>query len=87
MVPDRSKFSSRPGLRRMLVYRDGRITKVSSPDAYGRMGNQAGTPESPVVLCDYKVDRDAILERPTRVSLVNTETAALRLVELGTSQS
>jgi hypothetical protein len=51
------------------------------------MGNQAGTPESPVVLGDYKVDRDAILERPTRVSLVNTETAALRLVELGTSYS
>jgi hypothetical protein len=71
----------------MLVYRDGRITKVPSPDAYGRMGNQAGTPESPVVLGDYKVDRDAILERPTRVSLVNTETAALRLVELGTSYS
>lgn len=71
----------------MLIYRDGRISKVASPDAYGRMGNQAGSPASPVVLGDYKVDKDATLERPTRVSLVNTETATLRLVELGTSYS
>ena len=71
----------------MLIYRDGRISKVASPDAYGRMGNQAGSPASPVVLGDYKVDKDATLERPTRVSLVDTYTASLRLVELGTSYS
>jgi hypothetical protein len=71
----------------MLIYRDGKISKVASPDAYGRMGNQAGSPRSLVVLGDYKVDKDAALERPTRVSLVNTETATLRLVELGTSYS
>jgi len=71
----------------MLIYRDGKISKVSSPDDYGRMGNQAGSPESPVVLGDYKVDKDAVLERPTRISLVNTETAALQLVELGASYS
>lgn len=71
----------------MLVYRGGQIAKVSSPDAYGRMGNQAGSPESPVILGDYKVDRGAVLERPTRVSLVNTDTGGVRLVELGTSYS
>ena len=71
----------------MLIYRDGGISKVASPDAYGRMGNQAGSPESPVVLGDYKVDREAELERPTRVSLVNTDTGSLRLVELGASYS
>jgi hypothetical protein len=71
----------------MLIYRDGRIAKISSPDAYGRMGNQAGSPKSPVILGDYKVDRAAVLERPTRVSLVNTDTGDLRLVELGTSYS
>lgn len=70
-----------------LVYRDGAFTKVQSPDAYGRIGNQAGSPESPIVLGDYKVDPDAELERPTRVTLVDTETASLRLVELGTSYS
>jgi hypothetical protein len=71
----------------MLIYRDGHLSKVASPDAYGRMGNQAGSRESPVVLGDYKVDKAAALERPTRVSLVNTDTGTLRLVELGASYS
>ncbi|MFJ4209282.1 zinc metallochaperone AztD [Paenarthrobacter sp. NPDC089675] len=71
----------------MLVYKDGAITKVASPDSYGRMGNQAGSEKSPVILGDYKVDKAAKLERPTRISLVNTETASLHLVDLGTSYS
>ncbi|MEV7606044.1 zinc metallochaperone AztD [Paenarthrobacter sp. NPDC089322] len=71
----------------MLIYKDGAITKVASPDAYGRMGNQAGSEKSPVILGDYKVDKAATLERPTRISLVNTETAKLQLVDLGASYS
>ncbi|WP_224165856.1 zinc metallochaperone AztD [Arthrobacter sp. StoSoilA2] len=71
----------------MLIHKDGAITKVASPDAYGRMGNQAGSEKSPVILGDYKVDKAAELERPTRISLVNTETATLRLVDIGTSYS
>ncbi|MDR6416710.1 zinc metallochaperone AztD [Pseudarthrobacter sulfonivorans] len=71
----------------MLIYRDGAFTKVPSPDPYGRMGNQAGTAASPVILGDYKVDRDAELERPTRISLVNTDTGKLKLVALGVSYS
>lgn len=69
----------------VLLYRDGVITKVQSPDAYGRIGNQAGDEDSPVLLGDYKVDPDAELERPTRVSLIDTATNQLSLVELGTS--
>ncbi|MFJ4229396.1 zinc metallochaperone AztD [Paenarthrobacter nicotinovorans] len=71
----------------MLIYKDGAITKVASPDAYGRLGNQAGSEKSPVILGDYKVDKAAKPERPTRISLVNTETAALQLVDIGTSYS
>jgi hypothetical protein len=71
----------------MLVYKAGKFSKVSSPDPYGRMGNQAGSPASPVVLADYKVDQDAVLERPTRISLVNTDSGKLKLVDLGTSYS
>lgn len=71
----------------MLIYKDGVITKVASPDAYGRMGNQAGSEKSPVILGDYKVDEAVELERPTRISLVNTETATLQLVDIGTSYS
>ena len=62
---------------------DGReITKVDAPDAYGRIGNQAGHATSPYVLGDYKVDPDAELERPTRVSVIDTRDASLRLVDL-----
>ncbi|SNS94000.1 zinc metallochaperone AztD [Rhodococcoides kyotonense] len=69
----------------LLIYRDGAITKVQSPDAYGRIGNQAGDESSPVLLGDYKVDPDAELERPTRVSLTDTVSGELTLVDLGTS--
>ncbi len=68
-----------------LVYRGDTITKVASPDAYGRIGNQAGSAVSPVVLGDYKVDEDAELERPTRISLIDTEKAKLTLVDLPSS--
>ncbi|MFD0902664.1 zinc metallochaperone AztD [Actinomadura sediminis] len=68
-----------------LVYRDGEITKVEAPDEYGRIGNQAGHEESPIVLGDYKTDPDAELERPERVSLIDTRTGDLELVDLGTS--
>ncbi|MDJ0396056.1 zinc metallochaperone AztD [Rhodococcus sp. G-MC3] len=69
----------------VLIYRDGAITKVQSPDAYGRIGNQAGDEDSTILLGDYKVDPDAELERPTRVSLIDTATNQLSLVDLGTS--
>jgi hypothetical protein len=71
----------------MLVYKGGAISKVSSPDPYGRMGNLAGSPASPVILGDYKADKDAVLERPTRISLVNTDTGQLQLIDLRTSYS
>ncbi|WAL46269.1 zinc metallochaperone AztD [Rhodococcus pyridinivorans] len=69
----------------MAIFRDGTFTKASVPDPYGRIGNQAGSEDSPVVLGDYKTDPDAELERPERVALVDTRTASVRLVDLGTS--
>ena len=68
-----------------VVVADGAVTKVASPDAYGRIGNQAGSPASSVVLGDYKSDPDAEVERPTRVALIDTATASLRLVDLPAS--
>ncbi|WP_275003222.1 zinc metallochaperone AztD [Promicromonospora iranensis] len=68
-----------------VVYADGEITKVEAPDAYGRIGNQAGTEASPIVLGDYKTDKDAELERPTRISLIDTRNGELELVELPSS--
>lgn len=69
----------------LLVYRDGVITKVQSPDTYGRIGNQAGSKESDIVLGDYKTDPDAELERPQIISLANTTTTELKLVDLETN--
>ncbi|MDO0937739.1 zinc metallochaperone AztD [Streptomyces sp. DG2A-72] len=71
----------------ILIYKDGKFTKVDAPDDYGRIGNQSGSDVSPVLLGDYKTDPEAELERPTRISLIDTETAKLRLVDLGTSYS
>ncbi|UFS99611.1 zinc metallochaperone AztD [Nocardia huaxiensis] len=68
-----------------LIYRNGAITKVTSPTPYGRIGNQSGSPESPIVLGDYKQDKNAELERPQQVSLIDTRDGSLRLVPLGTS--
>ncbi|MCP2264288.1 zinc metallochaperone AztD [Promicromonospora thailandica] len=68
-----------------VVYAGGEITKVEAPDAYGRIGNQAGTEASPIVLGDYKTDQDAELERPTRVSLIDTRDGSLELVDLPSS--
>lgn len=39
------------------------------------------------MLGDYKTDPDAELERPTRISLTNTDTAELTLVDLPSSYS
>jgi outer membrane protein assembly factor BamB len=69
----------------VLVYADGEITKIDSPDDYGRIGNQAGSEVSPIVLGDYKNDPDADLERPTQVALIDTQAAELSLVELPAS--
>lgn len=65
-----------------VVYRDGTFHKVPVKDAYARSGNLAGHEESPIVLGDYKVDKEAKPERPTRVSLIDTRTDTLRLLDL-----
>ncbi|MEU3936416.1 zinc metallochaperone AztD [Streptomyces sp. NPDC029044] len=71
----------------LLLYKNGEFTKIDAPDDYGRIGNQRGSDTSPILLGDYKTDPEAELERPTRISLIDTETAKLRLVDLGTSYS
>ena len=68
---------------------DGKVTKVKAPDEYGRIGNQAGSTESKYVFGDCKSDAEAAesgeLERPEQVSIIDTETGDLKLVDLGTS--
>ncbi|KOX27306.1 zinc metallochaperone AztD [Streptomyces ardesiacus] len=71
----------------VLLYKNGEFTKVDAPDDYARTGNQAGSDASPILLGDYKTDPEAELERPTRISLIDTRTAKMKLVDLGTSYS
>ncbi|GAB2503010.1 zinc metallochaperone AztD [Nocardiopsis aegyptia] len=66
----------------VLIYQDGAFTKVDGLDDYARIGNQAGSEESPIVLGDYKTDPDAELERPEQVALIDTAEAELTVVDL-----
>lgn len=68
-----------------VVFRDMAFHKIAVKEAYARTGNAAGSPTSPVVLTDYKTDKEAKPERPTRVALVDTHKDSLRTVELGSS--
>lgn len=71
----------------ILVIKDEKITKLAAPDAYGRIGNQAGSEASTVVLGDYKTDKEAELERPRTFSLTDTATNSLKLIDIDYSYS
>ena len=66
-----------------LVYADGEITKIDAPDQpYGRMGNIFVTDTSPLVLGDYKDDRDAEGYLLHRVALIDTEAKTQTVVDM-----
>ncbi|WP_068271288.1 zinc metallochaperone AztD [Aldersonia kunmingensis] len=71
----------------ILVVRGNDIRKIASPDSYGRIGNQAGHDDSPIVLGDYKTDAEAELERPNRFSLTDTSTGTVRIIPFPASYS
>ena len=72
----------------LLAVHGDRVVKVTSPTpGYARIGNVAATEAHPVVLGDFKVDKAAQPERPTRVSLIDTRTDTVRLVDLPASYS
>lgn len=62
-----------------VLYAGGQLVKIDSPDEYGRIGNQFGTEDSPIVLGDYERSDD---DRSSTVALIDTTTAQLRLVDL-----
>jgi hypothetical protein len=62
-----------------VLYAGGELTKIQSPDAYGRIGNQFGTEDSPIVLGDYERSED---DRSSTVALIDTRDASMRLVDL-----
>lgn len=68
-----------------VVFRDGAFHKVPAAADYQRNGNLAGSPASPIVLGDEKLDKDAKQEHPTKVSLIDTQENSYRTVDLGSS--
>ncbi|KAA9089774.1 zinc metallochaperone AztD [Microbacterium radiodurans] len=65
-----------------LIYDGGEITKVTSPDAYGRIGNAYVSEESPLVVMDYKDDPDAEGYLLRNIALVDTASKTLEKVAL-----
>lgn len=65
-----------------LIYADGEITKVTSPDAYGRIGNAYVSESSPLVVMDYKDDPDAEGYLLRNIALVDTAARTLTKVAL-----
>ncbi|WP_295803655.1 hypothetical protein [uncultured Corynebacterium sp.] len=61
------------------------VSSYAGKDGYQRSGNSAGSEESNVILADNKTDKDAEFERPTSVTLINTEDYSAQKVELGES--
>jgi len=62
-----------------VLYTGGELRKIQSPDAYGRIGNQFGTEDSPIVLGDYERSAE---DRSSTVALIDTTTASMQLVDL-----
>ncbi|WP_130840669.1 zinc metallochaperone AztD [Corynebacterium neomassiliense] len=71
----------------LLVYKDGKFTKIQATEDYARTGNQSGSDESTIVLGDYKTDKDAELERPTKITLTDTVANTTKVVDIATSYS
>lgn len=65
-----------------LVVKDGEITKLTSPDEYGRMGNAYVSESSPLVVMDYKDDPDAEGYLLRNITLIDTEANTLEKVAL-----
>ena len=68
-----------------VVYKDGKFHKVKAETEYQRTGNLWGSPSSPIVLTDYKIDKDAKQERPTKIGLLNTEDLTFKTLDLGSA--
>lgn len=68
-----------------VVYQNGKFKKISSPDSYGRIGTQIGSEKSAIILGDYRTKKGNKKEKPKRVSLINTKSDEIKLVDLPAS--
>ena len=66
----------------VLVYDNGVITKIASPDAYGRTGNQYVSETSTIAVGDYNSDPDSEGYLLTQLLLVDTVAKTSQVVSL-----
>jgi len=66
----------------VLVYDAGEITKITSPDAYGRVGNIFTRDDSSLVLGDYNSNPDSEGYLLTEIILVDTVAKTANVVDL-----
>ncbi|WP_229068959.1 zinc metallochaperone AztD [Actinoplanes sp. DH11] len=66
----------------VLLFKNGTFVKVQSDLEYSRIGNQAGSDASPVLLGDYKIEPDAELEAPKQFSLIDTVAEKITVVPM-----
>lgn len=66
----------------VLLLHDDHFHKIQSPDEYGRIGNAHSAEGSSIVLGDYKTDPEGGINL-THVSLVDTESETIQLVDTG----
>ncbi|MEU8244467.1 zinc metallochaperone AztD [Actinoplanes missouriensis] len=66
----------------VLLFKNGKFEKVASGREYSRIGNQAGSDASPILLGDFKIEKDAELERPENFSLIDTTTNKITVVPM-----
>ncbi|MBG6237571.1 hypothetical protein IWX78_000514 [Mycetocola sp. CAN_C7] len=66
----------------VLAYDDGEITKITAPDAYGRMGNAYVTDSSSIAVGDYNSNPDSEGYLLTELALIDTEAKTMDVVDL-----
>lgn len=66
----------------VLVYDNGAITKIASPDAYGRTGNAYVSETSTIAVGDYNSNPDSEGYLLTQLVLVDTEAKTSKVVDL-----
>ncbi|WP_028708340.1 hypothetical protein [Propionicicella superfundia] len=67
----------------MLVFHEGAVSKISSPDAFGRIGNAFAVDGSTWVLGDYKTDAEGGIGLSS-VSLTDVARGSMKVVPLST---
>ncbi|MBV7296136.1 hypothetical protein KRX51_09460 [Corynebacterium sp. TAE3-ERU12] len=70
-----------------LLYKDGEVTKVKSPDEYGRIASEFTNEDGRFVLTDYDNDKEAADkdERalPNKVAIVDVKDEKMNIIDLG----